>query len=553
MARITIDFKITIAILTVVMTMALSLFWICSELARQERDLGKVIEFMKNEDSQKARVGSFQDSVQNLYAKSISLSSTITIGGGGALFIVVIGFGALRVQLLTPLKQLRQAMALMIEKKRLDLEIPYLNRHDEIGDMARSVAIFKEHAIESRQITENQCVLQQKSEIMKRDALHQMAETVENETRNVVSQVAERTQRMSDNARAMSEAVELVSANSTEAAGAAESAMSTAQAVASASEQLSASIRSIKEQVRHAGEVTRVAVSRSSETQDAIRSLSDAVGRIGVVAKLIESIASQTNLLALNATIEAARAGDAGRGFAVVANEVKSLATQTANSTAEITRMIADIQSVTGSAVNAVSGVRETIGEIDEIAIAIADAVEEQAAATQEIARNVIETSNAAREVSTRIAQVSTEASNTGQQAGCVHAVALEVAESVIQLQDVLIRVVRTSTREVDRRRELRITVGAPCRVVTPIGEWRGTVRNLSEGGALLGDLPEIPDGIRGSLHLLQDFSVALPFKSLSTDKSGLHTQFQWPQPIQESYGQYFLALAEKNGINLAA
>ena len=120
-----------------------------------------------------------------------------------------------------------------------------------------------------------------------------------------------------------------------------------------------------------------------------MRSLADAALKIGEVVKLINDIAGQTNLLALNATIEAARAGEAGKGFAVVASEVKSLATQTAKATEDIGTQIAGIQNATQEAVAAIKGIGGTIASISEIATAIAAAVEEQGAATQEIARNV--------------------------------------------------------------------------------------------------------------------------------------------------------------------
>ena len=119
----------------------------------------------------------------------------------------------------------------------------------------------------------------------------------------------------------------------------------------------------------------------------------DELGRaseeIGEVVKLITSIAQQTNLLALNATIEAARAGEAGKGFAVVAQEVKQLAKQTAEATEQIAHKVGGIQQKTGAAVEEIRGIHQVIESVKHISTTVAGEMEEQAAATGEIARNV--------------------------------------------------------------------------------------------------------------------------------------------------------------------
>jgi methyl-accepting chemotaxis protein len=142
--------------------------------------------------------------------------------------------------------------------------------------------------------------------------------------------------------------------------------------------------------------------------------LSRAPSDIGDVVKLITAIAEQTNLLALNATIEAARAGDAGRGFAVVASEVKALAEQTAKATDEISQQISSVQTATQESVGAIKEISETIGRLSEIASAIASAIEEQGAATQEISRNVQQAANGTQQVSANISDVERGAQDTG-------------------------------------------------------------------------------------------------------------------------------------------
>ncbi len=161
-------------------------------------------------------------------------------------------------------------------------------------------------------------------------------------------------------------------------------------------------------------------MAEAENTNGTVQGLAEAAEKIGAVVELITGIAEQTNLLALNATIEAARAGDAGKGFAVVASEVKSLANQTAKATDEIGQQIAGMQGVAGEAVEAIGDIGTTITEVNEIAAAIASAVEEQGTATQDIARNVQEAARGTQEVSGNITGVSTGAEETGKAANQV-------------------------------------------------------------------------------------------------------------------------------------
>ena len=186
------------------------------------------------------------------------------------------------------------------------------------------------------------------------------------------------------------------------------------QSTAAATEEITSSVNEISRQVQESSRVARVAVEQAGKTDASINELSSAAARIGDVVKLITAIAEQTNLLALNATIEAARAGDAGRGFAVVASEVKALASQTAKATDEITAQIAGMQTATGASVETIREISGTINLISEISAAIAAAVEEQGAATQEIARNVQQAAELSARVATNITDVDRGNSETG-------------------------------------------------------------------------------------------------------------------------------------------
>jgi methyl-accepting chemotaxis protein len=175
----------------------------------------------------------------------------------------------------------------------------------------------------------------------------------------------------------------------TSAASASTQASSNMQAVAAGAEELAASVAEISRQSADALAISQQAVTQANETSGIVSGLATAAQKIGDVVKLINSIAEQTNLLALNATIEAARAGEAGRGFAVVASEVKSLASQTAKATEEISGQVAEVQNTTGSAVSVIEAITQTISRINEISSAIAAAVEEQASVTQSISSNM--------------------------------------------------------------------------------------------------------------------------------------------------------------------
>jgi methyl-accepting chemotaxis protein len=366
------------------------------------------------------------------------------------------------------------------------VEIVGAGRGDEIGAMAKAVAVFRQNAVERVRLEAEQKQQEQRAAQEKQDALISMAERIEAETTAGLEGIGSRSETMAATAEAMRASAGRTGDAAQSAAAAAAQSLANAQTVASAAEQLTASIHEIGGQVNQSNQVVGRAVAAGVETRAKMEALNEQVGRIGAVAVMISEIAAKTNLLALNATIEAARAGDAGKGFAVVASEVKQLATQTARSTEEITRHISEVRSAAGESVTSVQQIEQTIGEINAIAGSIAAAVEEQGAATAEIARNVAATAAAADTMTNRTAEVSTEAAQTGHRAVDVLENTIVLNASVETLRRAVIHVVRTSSAEVDRREYRRRPCLADATVDGQGQSAKAVIRDIAESGCLV-------------------------------------------------------------------
>jgi methyl-accepting chemotaxis protein len=318
----------------------------------------------------------------------------------------------------------------------LTVAIPLVKNRDEIGEMARAVEVFKDGMIKADQLSTEQEKMKAQAEADRRAAMAGVADELERSVRSVVDAVATAATQMQSSAQSMSVAAEETQRQAATVSSAATQTSTNVQTVATAAEEMTSSISEIARQVTQASQIAQQAVTDAEHTNGTVNTLADAAQKIGQVVQLIQDIASQTNLLALNATIEAARAGEAGKGFAVVASEVKSLATQTSKATEEIAGQIASIQTVTGEAVTAIQAIGGTIGRISEISTAIASAVEEQGAATQEIARNTQQAAKGTEEVSANISGVSTAVGQTGSTAANVKASAEQLGRQSGTLRD---------------------------------------------------------------------------------------------------------------------
>ncbi len=269
----------------------------------------------------------------------------------------------------------------------------------------------------------------------RRATLNTLADNFERTVGGLVGDVGRSAGTMEQTAEAMTSIASTTSSRSRDAADATERVTGDVHAVAAASEELAASIGEIARQVATAASVAQDAVAQAQSTDQIMRQLATAAEKIGEVVGLITAIAGQTNLLALNATIEAARAGEAGKGFAVVASEVKNLATQTAKATEEIGQQVAGVQSSTTQAVQAIQAITAVIGQIDGIAASIATAVEEQGAATREIARTVEGVARETQRAAENVGVVEQAAAESGAVASRVRQAAADLSRQAGQLK----------------------------------------------------------------------------------------------------------------------
>jgi methyl-accepting chemotaxis protein len=341
------------------------------------------------------------------------LTRTTILAGVGAMILLLGLLSVILRNVTGPIRQLTDTIA-VVGAGHLEVAVPSLSRADEIGHIARAVEMMKSHAQEVRRLDAERERLETEAEERKRRALIEMAAEFERGVQSVLTEVASAASSVGVQADAMLGRMNTAEHGTREVTRSTEQTTANVQTVATAAEELAASIHEIGSRVGEGAATAAEAAAGAEKTRATIEALAQQALRIGDIVQLINNIANQTNLLALNATIEAARAGDAGRGFAVVASEVKSLASQTARATDEITGQIAAIQAATDKAVDEIRRITEVVERSREAASGIAAAVEQQGAATREITRSIQEAARGAQDVATNIVQVSRDVAEAG-------------------------------------------------------------------------------------------------------------------------------------------
>ncbi|TYC51192.1 HAMP domain-containing protein [Rhodobacterales bacterium] len=409
------------------------------EVAVYETEFAGMVEAREAFETRRASLAAISGEVRNVIADLAEAQSAAAysradtaLGLIAAALVVAMAAGCLLAFVLS-LVITRPTRSLTVAMDRLasgdtDVEIPSTDQRDEIGDMSRTVEVFRQNARERNRL-ESEARAHQDSQSARQSEIEGLIQDFREEMSGLLGALDETAAGMSGTASALGRIAE----NSAEQAGstarASEDASASVENVAGSAEELTASIAEIGDQVRRSSEIVTSATSAVHETNGKVNGLAAAASKIGEVVSLIQAIAEQTNLLALNATIEAARAGDAGKGFAIVAAEVKELATQTSRATDEISSHIHAIQASTSAAVSAIGSISETMEEVNGYSQTISAAVTQQGAATNEISGNVLRAAQGTQAVKANMASLAQAVEETRGASGNVLAASGDLSD----------------------------------------------------------------------------------------------------------------------------
>ncbi len=399
-------------------------------------DAGTVHTLLTNDLNRLA--AGYAQRAEQLYAQVDSnISATawlMTILGSFALLLAGAGAYTIWRAVARPLARITRVTE-AVAAGESQITVPYTERGDEVGALARTIAIFQA-AMRSNEDMNRTIVADAQARAHQQERMSAEIARFGADVEATLAELGRLSDQMLGASTQLSGAADRASRRTAGAATASADASTNVKDIAAAAEELAASVSEIDRQAVQSNAIATKAVTEAGVTNATVKELNEAAGRIGNVVRLITDIAEQTNLLALNATIEAARAGEAGRGFAVVANEVKALAGQTAKATEDIGAQISGMQSATMRSIDAIAAIERTIRDIGEISGAIAAAVTEQGAATQEIARSVETAARRTNETASEVERVGEATAATRDSAGSVKSVADDLGGVATRIRD---------------------------------------------------------------------------------------------------------------------
>jgi len=434
--------------------------------------------------------GVYVDDIQAELIRKAMILGAILIVAGGAIF--AIGFVLSR-SIARPLNA-KVALIGEVADGKLDVTVPDTNRPDEIGELARALAVFVDKGRAQRKL-EQAADAEREAKARRQAAVEQLTADFNTAVSSVLQTLSAAADEMQATSKTMTDTADTTRSQAETVSRAATASSENLSTVAGATEEMLATVREIGRQVEDATKIAADAVGETEKTDRIVAGLVDAAAQIGDVVKLINDIAGQTNLLALNATIEAARAGEAGKGFAVVASEVKNLANQTSKATEEIAAKIKAVQSATGEASSSLANVSKIIGQVSQISSAIAAAVEEQGATTQDIVRNVQHASDSTRSVTASIDHVSQAAAETGAAAGEVLNAAGDLSKQANDLRGEVEEFLDSMRNAGERRMFERHDCDVACRIEYAGRAQDAKLLNVSSAGALVDGALDAPIG----------------------------------------------------------